>query len=98
MATGTLNTNSAGDTTAEQTITSQKTATLFVLAKTGTHHNHRVILQVSPNDGTNWVDTHVEVLGTGCKSSDNMAVTRVRAKVLEAEGSTSTVDVHVLVR
>ena len=97
MATATLNTNSLGVTGAELTITTESLITLFVAAKTGSHNNHRVMLQVSPDAGTTWLNSPHSILGAGCYVV-SLACTKVRAKVVEIEGATSTVDVWILAK
>lgn len=99
MATGTatLDTNSLDATGAEVTLTTETLITLYVVAKTGVNHNHCVILQASPDSGTTWVPIPPPVLGIGVLTVE-VAATKVRAKVLKAEGATSTVTVHILAR
>lgn len=81
---------------AEVTVTTEKLYTLYVIAKTGTNANHRVILQVSPDNGTTWIDTSCEVIGAGACASLSAVCTKVRAKVSEVEGATSTITAWVL--
>lgn len=95
MATAVLDTNVLNANGAEVTITTQTLVTLYVNGKTGTHANHKVMLEVSPDSGTTWVGTRATVEGEGCVSLTAVC-TKVRAKVTRVEGATSTVDVWVL--
>lgn len=92
----TLNTDSKDSTADEKALTAEKCVTLYVLGKTGTHDNHHVGIEASPN-GSDWVRVPDTLRGLGVKSFDICAA-RVRAVVIEAEGSTSTVDVHLIAR
>lgn len=99
MATGnaTLNTDSLVVTGASVTLTTETLVTLYVKGNTGTHANHKVMLEVSPDNGNTWVGTRATVEGEGCVSL-TVVCTRVRAKITRAEGVTSTVKVWVLAR
>lgn len=98
-STGTLDTNVVNSNIASLTLTTENWITLFVVAKTGAHLNHRVILEVSPDSGTTWQPLPPSIQGVGClPHSEAVVVTDVRAKVDEAEGATSTVTIHILAR
>lgn len=96
MSSGTLDTNTKGATAAELTLTTETKITLYVVAKTGQSGNHLVGVEVSP-DGSTWVGMPGSVRGLGCLSYDCVA-SKVRAIVIEAEGSSSNVIAHILAR
>jgi len=92
-----VNTNSVvGTTAATLTITTEMSMTLYVFSKTGGHDNHRIGLEISP-DGVNWIRLENSVLGQGCITVSHVAG-RARAVILEAEGASSTVDIHLIGR
>ena len=93
IKTVTLDTNNLGAVGASLALTTETTIAMYVIAKTGAHMNHRVALQVSP-DNTNWYTLAIAV-----KDSCVVAVIAalyVRAKVEHAEGAVSTVDVTIV--
>jgi len=98
MSTGTLNTNSLGDTTASLALTTETVVTLYVEPLTGSHSNHRVTLEFSPDGGTTWIAVSDSVNGTANSITVEIVATDVRACVCEAEGATSTITVHILAR
>jgi len=59
----TLNTNIKGDTAATLTLTTETVVTLYVLADTGDSGNYRVGLELSPDNGANWLDSEVIISG-----------------------------------
>ena len=67
---------------------------VYIFEKTGEHNNHRIALQISPDDGVNWI-TERSHLGVG-RELYTMIATHVRVCVIEAEGAPSTVGVHIL--
>lgn len=79
---------------AELTLTNETVITLYVTSKTGTHNNHRIELQKSP-DGVTWLDSNNVVLGLGSVTAI-FAAKAVRAKVTEIEKGTATVDVCIV--
>lgn len=93
----TLDTNSADDTAAELTITTETLVTLSVIALTGASLNHCILIQQSPDAGTTWLDMPHPLTGLGMMTH-KVAATKVRAKVLKAEGAASTVTVHLVAR
>ena len=94
----TLDTNSLNDTVGEIALTTESVVTLYVLGATGSHAKHRVILQGSPTgSGANWRRAGSAVRGVGAETYI-IAAERVRAKVVRAEGSTSTCDVFLVAR
>ena len=90
-----LNTNSLNATSTALAITTETLVTLYVVSKTGASINHCVIVQVSPDNGTTWLDIPKPLTGVGILTH-KVAATKVRAKVIKAEGGTSTVDVHLV--
>jgi len=93
-----LDTNVLNATAGEISLTTESVVTLYVLAKTGDHDRHRVILQASPTaSGGNWRRAGSTVRGAAIKTY-TIAAERVRAKVVRPEGSTSTCDVFVIAR
>lgn len=95
MATGIeLNTNVLDAVTSSVAMTTETTVTLYVVALTGDEGNYRVGLEVSP-DGTEWVATGAVLRGEGCATTV-VSGEDVRAKVLVAEGTTSTVTVFII--
>ena len=78
----TLNTNVQNATAGEISLTTESVVTLYVLAKTGDHDRHRVILQGSPTaSGGNWRRAGSAVRGVGAETYI-IAAARVRAKVV----------------
>lgn len=92
-----LDTNTLGAVTSELALTTEKLVTMYLTDKTGEHHNHRVIFQVSPDNGTTWINCPPAILGVGVLVSEVVA-TKVRAKVSEIEGSASEVNIWILAR
>lgn len=97
MAAIELNTNSLGVVTPSVVLGTNRLITLYVFSKTGASNNHRVGIEVSPDGGTSWILLSCSVLGEECETYIDIVATHVRAKVVEVEGGTSTVDVHILV-
>ncbi len=97
MATAILDTNSIDATAAELALTTETLITLYVAAKTGTSFNHCTILQVCPDEGATWLDISPPLTGVGLLTH-TVAAAKVRVKVLKAEGTASTVDVHIIAR
>lgn len=101
MATGTLDTNVLGATVASfsvDAITHAPSVTLDVIEKTGTWDNCLVVIEKSPDTGTTWINTNFSVRGIGSVTMPYCACTDVRAVVVAAEGSTSTVTIHLLAK
>ena len=94
----TLDTNLKGDATTELTLTTEIWVTMTVTPLSGDHHNHKVALEQSPDDGVSWVPLSDRVNGNANCVTVPLVATRVRACVAEAEGSTSTVTVHIIAR
>lgn len=93
----TLNTNIKGDTAATLTLTTETVVTLYVLADTGGSGNYRVGLELSPDNGATWLDSEVIISGPDIETI-TCAATKARAVTLEAQGSSSTVTIHLLAR
>lgn len=94
----TLNTNVLGATAASIAMTTEKMITLFVCPMSGGHNNHRVTIEVSPDGGTTWIETGDSVNGNAHWMTIEAVATNARAKVIEAEGVTSEVTIHLLAR
>ena len=71
--------------------------TFFSVADTGTHANHVITLQYSP-DNSNWIDGSKTLLGIGCVEVPVTAARYVRLKVTTVEGGLSTTDIYLLAR
>ena len=97
MTTAVLDTGVINTTGAELTLTTETIVTLYVKGKTGAHKMHCVMLEVSPDGGTTWLPTRCIVSLEG-DASMTLVATKVRAKVIRPEGTTSTVDVWLLAR
>ena len=97
MATAVLDSDSLAVTGAEITITTETMITLYVKGKTGTHGSHRIEIQISPDNGTTWIDTACNVRREGC-CSITAVCTKARAKLVLAEGAISSVDVWLLAK
>ena len=98
MTTATLDTNSLGASGAELTLTTETFVSLYAVPATGSHKNHRITLEFSPDSGTTWVAVSDSVNGTANSISLSIVATKVRACVCEAEGVASTTVVHILAR
>ena len=97
MSTAVLDTNVLNATAAPLALTTQKMVTLYVSHTTGTHNNHRVALEFSP-DGSLWLPSDETVNGHEKFLTVEAVGTNVRVVVIEAEGQTSTITVHILAR
>lgn len=98
MTTATLDTNVLGASAAALSLTTETTVTLYVEPLSGSHHNHRVTLEFSPDSGTTWIAVSDSVNGTANSITVDIIATDVRACVCEAEGAASTITVHILAR
>ncbi len=96
-ATGTLDTNSKGASIAEITVTTETVFTIYVIDRTGTHGNCRVILQLSPDGGTTWIDSNEVISQQGIYTSTH-AATKARVKTLEAQGAASEFTIHLIAK
>lgn len=94
--TATLGTNTLSATTAALALTNELTHTMYIVAKSGAHKNHIISFQFSPDGGTTWREDAKNILGVGMVTISKQAATNVRAKVTTAEGSTSTVTIHLV--
>lgn len=92
-----LDTNLLGDRSAELTLSGETLITMYLVDKSGSHHNHRVIFEVSPDDGATWIPCPPAILGLGVLASQ-IAATKVRACVSEAEGGASEAYIWILAR
>lgn len=77
-------------------MTTQTKICLFVSSNTGTHDQHQMGIEISPDGGTTWFELPDIVRGVGMITVDHIATT-ARAKVVSIEGGTSTVDATILV-
>ena len=91
-----LDTNNASAKSSALTLTNETLITLYVFDKTGSHANHRVGLEVSP-DGTNW-HLFPGTVKAGGVISHQIVAQQVRACVSEAEGSESLSTIHLMAR
>ena len=96
MATATLNSNTLNATGATITITTETLISLYVFNATGAHSNRHIGLEVSP-DGTNWILASGTIKGERTLTY-NCIAQKARVIVTEAEGATSTVNVHLLAK
>ena len=92
----TLNTNILGEKSASLAVTTEKLFSLYVVPKSGSHRNHRVTLEFSPDNETTWVASRESVNGNADMLTLEAAATHVRACVCEPEGEASTVDIHII--
>lgn len=69
---------------------------LFVKNSTGSHTQHVVTLQIF--DGVTWWDTAHTVSQEGFLDSELCVCEQVRAKVTTVEGSSSTVDITIIIK
>jgi hypothetical protein len=93
----TLDTNVKGATSSEIALTTETAITMYVFSKTGGEGQYRVLLEVSPDDGSTWVEIGGTLSKPGIHTCHCVA-TKARAKVAEAQGAVSTVTTHVLAR
>jgi photosystem II stability/assembly factor-like uncharacterized protein len=98
MATATLDTSVLGRSAAKISLTTETLVTLSVVPKSGTHHNHRVTIEHSPDGGITWIPESESINGTANSITFQVVATDVRACVCEAEGAASEVTVHLLAR
>ncbi len=71
---------------------------LYVSAKSGTHNNHIITLQVSPDNASTWADTSNTIIGTGFLDNITVIGTNIRTKITTVEGEKSTVDVSLVIK
>ena len=92
-----VNANSVGSVAGGAVIlTTQTLFSLYVVAVSGAHNNHRIGLEISP-DGTVWMELPQSILGSGYLTVQHTAA-NIRPKIIEAEGGTSVVDIHLLAK
>ncbi|MEE8289578.1 MAG: hypothetical protein V3R25_09215 [Nitrosomonadaceae bacterium] len=92
-----LNSNNAGAVGALIALTTQTKLTLYVLPATGTHANHQLGIEISPDGGTSWLELPNVVRGLG-EFTREVVATQARVKVIQREGATSTVNAFLLAR
>jgi len=88
------NTNS---TTTPLTMGEAKLTAFYIVANTGTNSTHVATLQISP-DGINWFDTDHVITGIGNLHEIVCATEEVRVKITTLEGSSSTVDIIIIIK
>lgn len=87
-----LNTNSSNATTTPLDILSGATRiAAYVIGNAGAFTTCVVTLEVSPDEGANWVATTATITGEGHIDSHICLATQARLKVTTAQGATSTV-------
>ena len=91
-----LNSNTVGATAGEISLSPESVITLYVFASTGTHDEHHIAMEVSP-DSNNWVRLPYMIRGVGTITY-TMAAQKARAVVDIPEGSTSTVNVFLVAK
>jgi len=97
MATGVLDTNDKDAVIGTATLTTESIITLYAFERTGTHGDWRLIIEISPDSGTSWVEAGPTLNKAGCVTL-KAAATQARVKVLVAQGGTSTITAHLLAR
>lgn len=90
-----LNADDSDSVTAGLEIKENSVTTMQVIANTGTHATHIIVLQCSANNAT-WhnVDSG-SVNGTGIADGLTVGARYIRAKVSTEEGGASTVDIYL---
>lgn len=71
--------------------------TLYVFSKDGSHRNHEIGLEFSPDIANGWMKYRETVIGGGFMTLQ-IAAKQVRPCVVSAEGEASQVDVYILAR
>lgn len=90
-----LNTNILNATTSSFDVKSQTSIAWCIINKTGSHDNHKILLQFSL-DNISWVNSNHSLEGVGALSTQQDIITGyIRFKVSKVEGSTSTVDIGI---
>jgi len=92
-----VNANSTDSVTESLATADAKYLGLFVTGETGSHNNHVVTIQISP-DGESWSDNACIVTGAGAVDDALIIAPYVRAKVKTAEGETSTVSITINIK
>lgn len=96
MPADTINGNTISARGAIRALTTQTLHTLYVGARSGSHNNHVVGVEITP-DGTNWFTTQHSVTGVGCKTFQEIGV-GIRPVILETEGEAASLSVEILSR
>lgn len=97
MADTIIDTNVLGSLTDELNINSSSQLGIYTIGKTGNHLNHMLQLEISPNNGDDWIGTQYCIRGQG-HILVPIAGDRARMKTVLAEGSVSTTDVFLIPR
>jgi len=87
--TSSINSNLELDVGSALTLTDETIVTLYILPTSGDHNNHQMGIQISPDNGVNWIDYGHLVAGESALT-EVVSTTQVRAKVYAAEGADST--------
>ena len=68
---------------------------MYVIGRSGSHKNHIVKLETSPNN-FDWMPYEIEISGNGCgKSMDIDFLKYVRASVTTVEGAESEIEIYI---
>ena len=87
--TSSINSNSASEVGSALSLTDETIVTLYILPTSGDHNNHQMGIQISPDNGVNWIDYGHLVVGESALT-EIFSATQVRAKVYVPEGADST--------
>ena len=98
MVSGVLNTNQMDSTSSVLFLTTEKTLTLYINGRTGVDNNHRVGIELSPDDGVTWFAWPQTLVGIGILTISHCVATQARAIVVEAEGASSSIIYYLLAR
>ncbi len=90
-----IDANHTDSVTGSLAITNQTIFSLYVDPNTGDNTKHEIILQ-SSSDDENFYDNGAKVTGCGVADDDTLVTNFVRAKVIVAEGTASTVDITII--
>ena len=92
-----INTNDKDATGGEITLTTEKSISLYATSRSGGSKQFKLGVQVSPDAGATWVTLPHLLTGTGCLHLEIIA-TKARIIVMQAEGSSSSIDAMLLAR
>ena len=95
-----LDTNVNNAVTASFSCLGSTLITAYVIGDTGAHANHRVVIQISPNDGglsgIDWFRVGDNMDGDKATATYVGAADSVRFKVVTAEGAPSTCKIYAV--
>lgn len=92
-----IDATSTDSKSSELTLSSEKTITMFVVAKSGREGNYRINLELSPDNGSTWIASDAILKRPGLVTIEAIA-TKARARVIVSEKTSSTIIVHLLAR